>query len=343
MNELRPCRRVGVEVTRRCNWRCLTCFYRHEENFGAHEDKPLAALRDELDTAWARGCKHAVLVGQGEPLLYPYVEDFVEHCKRRGMTSSVITNGACGVPAYAALYERGLDHLHVSVHGVGGVLDAIADVRAAGKRQGELLAWLRDERLPWRSNTTLQLANYRDLRATVGHVVDHGVRHAVLLGFLPHYHWQTKLREVAVHPAELRPVIEGCAELLLERGTLFTIRYQPFCHLAPRLWPYVTNARYVLYDPWEWEYGNLGKAPSSFYAAALHLGEQVAIQGDPCLACVARIHCGGWNRHYAAGFGGAGLRALTLRDVPERDHEGLAEFGHFFAQNPANHERGWFA
>ena len=118
-----------------------------------------------------------------------------------------------------------------------------------------------------------------------------------------------------------------------DAGQLFTIRYHPFCHLDPKYWKYVTNARYVIFDPFEWEYGNMGKSESEFLQAAIEMGESVGIQGEPCNKCNARIHCGGWNRHYAAGFNGADLKPI--------EDEISQVLGFYHDQNPANHNKGY--
>lgn len=330
------CRRVGQDVTKKCNAKCKTCFYRYRADFNTDYHSTRDQIRGELEKAKARGCNHSVLVGWGEPTLYAHLDEWQQDCNAIGFTTSMITNGLVSTKRAEELFIRGLDHLHVSVHGEGETLNTILECSQASRIQDKLLEWLKAGGYPWRSNTTLQQENYRVLPHIVEHIVEHGCKHVVLLGFLPHYEWKNRLREVAVHPGILRPYIEAAAKVALDAGAMLTIRYHPMCHLSPELWKYVVNARYVLYDPWEWDYGHAGDTEASLWAAAVHeIGDSVAIKGTPCSKCELQMHCGGWNKVYAAGFEGAGLQAQTGTEIPDKP-------GWLHDQNPANRAKGYF-
>jgi len=289
----------------------------------------------EVYAAKSRGCDHAVLVGQGEPMLWPFVFLWVEECAKAGITTSIITNGALPIKLYEDVREAGLDHLHISMHGLASIND-IAERPTAASRQKELREWLKKEEWPWRMNMTIQKLNVHELAETALACIDHGCKHIIPLGFLPHYDWQdpVKLREVAVHPEIIGKEIERLYDQVVSKSdALFTIRYHPMCHLRQDLRKYVVNARHVLYDPWEWEYGYLGLDDHSYYAASVSIGESVAIQGAPCSACSLRDACGGWNRVYAAGYDGAKLCAIPGERVA---------IGDLHNQNPANVQKGYY-
>jgi len=333
---MKRCRRIGQDVTKRCNAACKTCFYRYAPDFNKDYDVPIKLIREECDRAKARGCNHSVLVGWGETTLYKYLEEWQAHCDMIGFTTSMITNGMCSVKKAAEVYALGLDHLHISVHGTGDILNQILERDGASRMQGLVIEMLKREGHPWRSNTTLQKINYEHLAETAKYVVEHGCRHVVLLGFLPHYEWRNRLREVAVHPAILRPHIEEAAEVVLDAGAMLTIRYHPMCHLRSDYWKYVVNAQYVLYDPWEWDYGHAGDSKEALWSVASNeIGGGVAIKGEPCSKCDLKMHCGGWNKIYAAGFEGAGLKAQKETDVPFVP-------GWLHDLNPANKAKGYF-
>lgn len=330
------CRRVGIDVTRRCNLRCRTCFYYWRQDFNTKTDKPLQDAISETVAAYRRGCNHAVLVGQGEPGLWPYLIDWLKLCRATGITTSIISNGTMNVDLYEQMYACGLNHLHLSVHGVGPVLDEIVGVNGSGKRQAETIEWLKKSDLPWRMNVTLQQGNYKTLSDIAGYCMDNGCRHIVLLGFLPHYEWNdpAKMRTVAVDPRELEPYINAACKAVSDRVVLLTVRYHPMCRIAPEYAKYVVNARYVLYDPWEWDYGHSGDSEEDLWKAAVSMGDSVAVAGKPCHSCAVRMHCGGWNRVSAAGFPGCieAQEYCKLPDVPGSLHD----------LNPANSEKGWF-
>jgi uncharacterized radical SAM superfamily Fe-S cluster-containing enzyme len=136
---LRACSRIGIDVIRRCNFACKTCFYRWGPEFNTSDeilDDVLALTRAGRD----RGCDHVVLIGKGEPGLWKPIFEFISEVKNIGMTSSIITNGSMPVTHYAKMREAGLNHLHVSVHGLGDTLDKIVCHYGAGAKQAELMA-----------------------------------------------------------------------------------------------------------------------------------------------------------------------------------------------------------
>lgn len=327
---MKACKRLGIDLTKRCNVMCKTCFYRWQPDFNTPYDKPFSDVMSEIMQAKSRGCDHVVAVGWGEPGLYRNLNRMVEYCASIGMSSSIITNGTLPIKKYEEMYEAGLDHLHISVHGFGKTLDDIVDRKGAGDRQIALLEWLKVEGKPFRTNTTLQRLNYEELPWIMDRLVDYGSFHSVLLGFLPHYQWadKDKMREVAVDPRRLRPQIEMAIETLLEAGVHCTLRYHPMCLLTRKYWPHVTNALYVLYDPYEWDYGHAGDSDEQLVRSAVAMAQSVAVK-EPCGSCDAMIHCGGWNKHYAAAFDGAGLKAQKL-DTDKK------HVGYFFNQNPIN-------
>lgn len=337
---MKPCTRVGLDVTWRCNWSCQHCFYRHDDRLHTAVDVPLAELVAKLQVAKAGGIDHAVLVGFGEPTLYPQLYPLLEVVRDLGLASSMITNGtAARREVYENCFDLGLDHVHLSSH--GSELDAITQRPGSRARQLGLKDWLTAEGHPWRSNIAIQQLNYRHLADDVEEDFYRGSRHLVLLGFLPHYDWgrDGRARDVAVHPAELRPSLEDAADTLLDLRATFTIRYHPFCHLAPRFWKYVVNARYVYFDPWEWNYELQAHDAAALWEASKQLGDSVA-NATPCHACAAYNHCGGWNRFYAAAFDGAGLQPIL--EVPDEYRDVWDRDGGLHDLNPANSSTGTF-
>jgi MoaA/NifB/PqqE/SkfB family radical SAM enzyme len=340
---LRRCSRVGINVTWKCNWGCETCFYRFSKELHTNFDESIDVLKQQISRAKERGCDHVVMVGYGEPSLYSSLDDIISYISSKGMTSSMITNGATHLSVFEKMYTLGINHLHISSHAIGNKLDMIAHRADAGVRQAELKTFLKRNKLPWRTNTTIQSMNYKDLPFIIDDIIEHGAFHAVLLGFLPHYEWSDKSKAdaVIIPPKELRPYIEKASNLLLEANRLFTIRYHPLCHLSPELWPYVTNARYVLYDPWEWEYGHHGETDEQFRKSALGIGAEVSIKSEPCNSCRLLLHCGGWNNTYARLCNGAELKAVT--DIPEKYKNVIDTFGGLHILNPANTKSGHYS
>ncbi|MFA5314239.1 MAG: radical SAM protein [Methanomassiliicoccales archaeon] len=332
---MKPCSKVGIDVTWRCNWKCAHCFYARNAKFHSKEDTPINDVYAKIDKAKANGLDHVVFVGQGEPSFCPNTLTIIDYAHSLGMATSIITNGSAPLRVYQEYYDHGLDHLHISSHGLGDTLDAIVGCNGAFNKQHKLKEWLKTNNHPFRTNVTLQQRNYKELPDLAKYEIDMGVHHFVFLGFLPHYEWYNHVREVAVHPTILRPFIEQAADLLIASNTLFTIRYHPFCHLGSQYWKYVVNARYIQYDPFEWNYElNVNDLPQ-LRKFSIFLGDSVA---NKCEDCLMRLHCGGWNRIYAQAFRGAELQPI-LGIPPEYQHVWEQEGG-LHDMNPANHCTG---
>lgn len=334
---MNKCKRVGIDITKRCNWKCTTCFYRYNPSFNSQYDVPMKEVMRQAEEAKNRGCNHVVFIGWGETSLYSELIETIKEIRNIDMTVSMITNGTMSPSRGEKIYAAGLDHFHVSVHGLGNTLDKISGIEGSSSQQNIFKQWLKSNSIPWRSNTTLQLLNYQELPYIIDNIIDHGAFHVVLLGFLPHYEWKNRLQEVAVNPATLRPFVETASENVLKNNRLLTIRYHPHCHIKESLYPYITNARYVLYDPWEWEYGHCGENEDTFKRSAIELGNSVSnISVNPCKSCDMNMHCGGWNKTYIDGFSGAGLKAIRKDTLSFWS----GEFGAFHKLNPANSMNG---
>lgn len=344
---MKPCRRVGLDTTWRCSWRCVHCFYAHDYTnehggLGTPYDVPLETLLAKVDKGRARGCDHVVLVGWGEPTLSAHLGPLLCACRDRGMTTSIITNGVQPTSHYAKMYyEWGLDHLHISSHGFGDTLDVVAARAGAGDKQLKLKEWLRAEGLPFRTNVTLQAANYKQVPDIIRRDAELGSFHLVMLGFLPHYEWadMKKTEQVAVAPSVLRPYVEEAARWLLDNKKLFTIRYHPMCHLSPEFWPYVVNTRYVLFDPWEWNYSLQADDPVALWRDAVKMGDSQIEHGGPCDHCAARRHCGGYNKRNVSATGDT-LTAVREEDIPDAYVPVWNRDGGVFDMNPVNHLDG---
>ncbi len=238
------------------------------------------------------------------------------------------------------MYEAGFDHPHVSMHATGESLDAITQFKGAGKKQAELLAWLHKSDLPFRTNTTVQKLNYKLLPDIARAAVDYGVTHWVAINFLPHYSWDVHFDDVGVPTAETRPYVEEAADVILKAGRMLTIRYYPHCMLDPRFWPYVTNALYVPFDPFEWENAHHDFDVEKVWKFAQELRDQVAVKGKPCSDCKLQLHCGGWNKVSVAHDGGH-IHAVSDDDIPHDYKAVIGVRGGLHDLNPVNAHCGF--
>ncbi len=323
-------------MTWRCSWNCKHCFFRRWPQLHKPIDTPLDKLKQQINAGKARTCTSVVLCGNGEPMLHPEIGKIIKYISSVRMKSLIITNGSAGVQKYRELYDIGLDHLQVSVHGLGEILNKISERKGVGQKQLRLLEALHKYKLPFRVNTTIQLLNYKSIFKITEKIVQLGTFHVSLLNFLPHYQWTAHMKEVAVNPVDMVAGLEKSMSYM-EGKTLFTLRYFPMCLLRPKFWKYVTNAKFVLVDPWEWDYGHAGEDMEVIWKHMCNNGNITGIKGQPCDSCVLRPHCGGWNAIYANAFKREGLKAI--KSVPPELEPLISKKGGLFDLNPANRGR----
>lgn len=78
-----------LEPTRKCNITCDACFAPNEP----HSDKPLPAIKAEVDAMLRLGKCDTILIAGGEPLTHPGIVDVVRLVARAGVKPSLVTNG----------------------------------------------------------------------------------------------------------------------------------------------------------------------------------------------------------------------------------------------------------
>jgi sulfatase maturation enzyme AslB (radical SAM superfamily) len=98
---------INLDLTTACNFRCTHCIdwdilntsHKHRES----------ALRDSLELMAGRGLRSVILIGGGEPTLYPNFSDFVRYLKELSLDVAIVSNGGRGdrlAAAAAFLGER---------------------------------------------------------------------------------------------------------------------------------------------------------------------------------------------------------------------------------------------
>jgi len=123
---------VGLEATKRCNFKCAHCFV--DAGRPAADEMGTAEMRDLLDAMADFGVRIVAWSG-GEPLLRPDLEALTAHGARRGINFSLATNG------YLADRER-LDALRrVGLYLTQVSLDAASPERARRFRRGPRYAF----------------------------------------------------------------------------------------------------------------------------------------------------------------------------------------------------------
>ena len=96
---------IELELSRACNLRCLYCYAASGEPI--ENELSIDEIRDAIDQACGLGIKKVVVLGGGEPLLYPQIFEVLDYLKEKDLVIDLFTNGLCLSETIAAgLYER---------------------------------------------------------------------------------------------------------------------------------------------------------------------------------------------------------------------------------------------
>jgi MoaA/NifB/PqqE/SkfB family radical SAM enzyme len=113
---------VNVDVTRRCNLRCVGCRYHSPEVYlPSPGDQTILDISIELleklcDELRTMGTREFILIGEGEPLLHPHIFEIISMAKRAGFRTSLISNGTLlDQTRIQLLIDSKLDILRVSL------------------------------------------------------------------------------------------------------------------------------------------------------------------------------------------------------------------------------------
>ena len=114
---------IQLDVTNRCNNDCIACWLHSPllRKTGPNAKDLRAQLRFDLvrqmlDDAAAMGTRDIYMAGGGDPIVYPWLKETVEHAKGHGMTVAVNTNFALADDEWCDwACEVGLDDMTVSM------------------------------------------------------------------------------------------------------------------------------------------------------------------------------------------------------------------------------------
>ncbi len=105
---------VHIIPMRRCNLACAYC----NEYDAVSSPVPLDVMLRRIDHLAGLGTAMITISG-GEPLMHPELEAMVVHMRRRGIVSSLITNGyLLSRERIASLNDSGLEYLQISIDNV---------------------------------------------------------------------------------------------------------------------------------------------------------------------------------------------------------------------------------
>lgn len=170
-------RYVWLEITNRCNCRCLHCY----GAFGAPTNEK---IKNELSyEAWIRildsiyeyGCNSIQLIG-GEPLLHPRFRDLLYYAHNKGFeTIDVFTNGTLINPSIIDILKKTGASVRVSLYGYDQLShEQVTQVPGSFTRLDHALDLLRIAKIPTRIAVVLMKENQAYLDQIISYINSKG-------------------------------------------------------------------------------------------------------------------------------------------------------------------------
>jgi len=221
-----------VQVTRRCNQRCLFC-----SNPRIEVDLDPGHGRRLIDRFAADGYDGVILTG-GEPTLWSGLPDLIRYARDRGLPPRIVTNGqrlGSDPDLLPRLLSSGLQHVHLSLYSHRPeVVAALTGVEDSLSRALVALAVLGEQGCTVDVNTVINRANADHLDELVDFLlrqVPH-VRHFVFNNLDPF------MNRVAEHPETVPALWQFELSLfralrsLHRSGCTFRVERVPLCYMV---------------------------------------------------------------------------------------------------------------
>lgn len=173
---VKPPMAMLAELTHRCPLACPYCSNPLE----------MTAIKSELTTEeWADAFRQAAEIGVlqihlsgGEPASRRDLEDLVTAARNADLYTNLITSGVgLTEKRLAALDERGLDHVQLSLQGVTpSMCDEIGGYKGAFGRKMQVADWVGKRGIPLTLNAVVHRRNLDDLEETIAFAQKLGAR-----------------------------------------------------------------------------------------------------------------------------------------------------------------------
>ena len=168
----------GLNLTNRCNLKCVHCYIRdHKCERNAPSELTTDSILSILDEAAEAGCLSFLLTG-GEPLLHPHFHKIYRHARRLGMLVTVFTNGTLLDSTHVELFrELPPRHVEITLYGATKeTFDKVAGVPGAYDACHRGIRLLVDGKIPFRLKTMLMNLNQHEMADMQAFAADLGVQ-----------------------------------------------------------------------------------------------------------------------------------------------------------------------
>jgi radical SAM protein with 4Fe4S-binding SPASM domain len=193
----------SVELTRRCNLRCVHCYAGPSPAARTDDELSAAEWRRLLDEVTRAGCLYLLITG-GEPLLHRDFREIYRHAKEIGLLVTLFTNATLVDEALADfLAELPPRSVEVSLYGAGPAIhDAVTGAAGSFQRGLDGIHRLLSRRLPARLKSMLMRLNRDEIPALRTLAAELGVPFRVDALLFPRFDRDHAPMQLRVSPAE---------------------------------------------------------------------------------------------------------------------------------------------
>jgi AdoMet-dependent heme synthase len=197
---------VHLDVTYRCNERCVHCYLDHDD----HGEMTTAEIKDVLEQLAEAGTFFLTLSG-GEVLMRRDFFEILEHARRLLFNVRIKTNGVMIRKQEAQrMRELGVEQVQISVYSHRPeVHDAITKLPGSLKRSVEAIRFLKSQRLKITIANVLMTANMRDHAGVQALARELGVTYTLDPTITPKMDGDTSVLRLRIPGSELNAVFHN--------------------------------------------------------------------------------------------------------------------------------------
>lgn len=200
----------SIDLTYRCNFRCIHCYIGDRKTFTSDSCKELATDQwlNIIDQFVRAGCLFLLITG-GDPLLHPDFCEIYRHAKKKGLIITVFTNGTTLTDRILATFQELPPHqVEITLYGASDeTYRAITGQKNILSTCLETVSKLKESNINVGLKTILMTANINEFYLVEQLAADFGVsfRHdsAIFPGFDENNRNVVQLRIPALQAAEI--------------------------------------------------------------------------------------------------------------------------------------------
>jgi MoaA/NifB/PqqE/SkfB family radical SAM enzyme len=269
-------KRFDLNVGKRCNLRCMFCYYLEEINSGYTQDRSTKQIKDILKLGRRWGKTRVDLTG-GEPTIRRDLPDIIAYARKIGYeTVCIITNGivTASIEKLKEYNDAGLNDILVSLHAHDAAThDRLVNVKGAQSKVLKTIENAKSLNIEPRINHVVTNINYEKVSILAGVVA---VFQPAALNFIvlnPTRDAINADKALSITYTDVAHELRSAIEAHRTKIKTINVRHMPFCMLKG-LERHVKTMWQLQYEKveWDWCMDIIHKRGLLFMAAAAAYG-----------------------------------------------------------------------